>query len=271
MSHQRATTFCFVLALTAPFVGCGLDVSDFTPSEKSSEPKTFTEAETQGRARTNLDSPNPTEAQLARKAKSTTAVQALGLPVLDSLPVVEDATQITPREKEEVARRCLAVYVCAAKGEAHDYETGRKLADWFKIRDDLSPLEADFMLNQKPTEQEGIDFAWRYECVHVFLWALGYLDELKPPHERADVEAESKFIRDAGTKTFIANAQPRSLDEILDANDYYYRLHWAVVDLRLKGQKSPAADEEIIVERHRALNWLIRYMDQGWDNVTTDT
>ncbi|MEO7730336.1 MAG: DUF4272 domain-containing protein [Kofleriaceae bacterium] len=33
----------------------------------------------------------------------------------------------------------------------------------------------------------------------------------------------------------------------------------------------PNANEELITERHRALNWLIRYMGQSWDNVTTDT
>lgn len=30
-------------------------------------------------------------------------------------------------------------------------------------------------------------------------------------------------------------------------------------------------NEELGVERHRALNWLIRYMNQAWDEVATDT
>jgi hypothetical protein len=34
---------------------------------------------------------------------------------------------------------------------------------------------------------------------------------------------------------------------------------------------SDKLNEEIIGERHRALNWLIRYMDQEWDEITTDT
>jgi hypothetical protein len=269
--HHTAAPLCFALSLTASLcVGCGLDVSDFSGS-KASEGKVLTEADAQGRARTNLDNPKPTEAQLARKAKGMAAVQALGLPVLDTLPVVEDVTQVTPRTQEEIARRCLAVSVCAAKGESGDHELGRKLADWFQIRDNLSPRESEFLFNPKPSEQERIEFSWRHECGHVFLWALGYVDELKPPHETADIEAETKLIRDAGTKAFIDNSKQRSLDEILDANDYYYRLHWAVIELRLKGQVSPAANEEIIVERHRALNWLIRYMNQEWDDVTTDT
>lgn len=61
------------------------------------------------------------------------------------------------------------------------------------------------------------------------------------------------------------------MSEILDQADYYYRLHWAVIELRLNGRSSGKANEEIIDERHKALNWLIRYMGQNWDDITTDT
>jgi hypothetical protein len=53
--------------------------------------------------------------------------------------------------------------------------------------------------------------------------------------------------------------------------DYYYRLHWAAIELRINNKESTKIDEGIIRERHRALNWLIRYLDQDWDEVTTDT
>jgi Domain of unknown function (DUF4272) len=33
----------------------------------------------------------------------------------------------------------------------------------------------------------------------------------------------------------------------------------------------PNSSEEIIVERHKALNWLIRYMGENWDDIRTDT
>jgi len=82
---------------------------------------------------------------------------------------------------------------------------------------------------------------------------------------------ETAIIRDQGPTNFIAKARPRPLSEILDMADLYYRLHWAAIDLRLKGNRSPAVDEEIVQERHRALNWLIRYMNQEWDDVQTDT
>jgi hypothetical protein len=45
-----------------------------------------------------------------------------------------------------------------------------------------------------------------------------------------------------------------------------------VVDARVNGRATPAGlDADVIMERHHALNWLIGYMDQAWDDVTTDT
>lgn len=53
--------------------------------------------------------------------------------------------------------------------------------------------------------------------------------------------------------------------------DLYYGLDWAAIELRIKGHPSDKADEGVIRERHRALNWLIWYMNQDWDDVKTDT
>lgn len=50
-----------------------------------------------------------------------------------------------------------------------------------------------------------------------------------------------------------------------------YRLDWACVDARIKGNEAPASlNADVVVERHMALNWLIGY-DDDWDNVSTDT
>jgi hypothetical protein len=62
------------------------------------------------------------------------------------------------------------------------------------------------------------------------------------------------------------------MDQILDQADLIYRYHWAVVDARVKGKQPPAGlDPGIVYERHYALNWLIRYSDQEWDDISTDT
>jgi hypothetical protein len=239
-------------------------------SERQKYP-TATEKALQGKVRTNLDSPNPTPSQLARKAKSIAAVKELGLPYNDELPVVEDESEIKPRSAEEIAERTLALVIVAVKGEANDQQLVDQLVARFSAKELFTPAELTFINNLSPTEQQLTDFRWQYECIHVLLWSLGHIEKLKPPNEICDVPAETSIIRDLGRQKLSSAARPRSMSEILDQADYYYRLHWAAIELRLNGKSSDNADVEIIMERHKALNWLIRYMDQEWDDVTTDT
>ena len=43
-------------------------------------------------------------------------------------------------------------------------------------------------------------------------------------------------------------------------------------DARISGRQPPAGlDPGVVYERHYALNWLIRYSDQEWDDISTDT
>jgi hypothetical protein len=86
---------------------------------------------------------------------------------------------------------------------------------------------------------------------------MGDRDTLGAPNEICPVSEDMKLIKKAGPKKFVAEAKRRPPQEILDAADYYYRLHWAVIELRIKGKKSELLDEGVIRERHRAFNWLI--------------
>lgn len=239
-------------------------------SERQKYPRADEKA-LQGKVRTNFDSPNPTPSQLARKAKSIAAMKELGLPFTDNLPVVEDETSINPRSPEEIAERTLALAIAAVKGEANDQQLVDSLITRYSAKELFTPGELAFITNHSPTQQQLHDFSWQYECIHVLLWSLGHIEKLQPPNQICDVPAEVSIIRDLGRQKLSATARPRSMSEILDQADYYYRLHWAVIELRLNGRSSGKANEEIIDERHKALNWLIRYMGQNWDDITTDT
>ncbi len=232
---------------------------------------TAKEADLKGIARTRLDSRNPTAAQLARRAKNNKTIRDMGLPVLEDLPVVEDEKTVKLRSPEEIAKRCLATTFCAIKGETKNQTLVDSLIKDYSATTYFSPKEQQFITNLKPPQQDLIDFAWRYECVHVFLWAMGARDALSGPNEICQVSEDMKRIRKAGPTKFVAESKRRGPQEILDMADFYYRLHWAAIELRIKGKKSELLDEGVIRERHRALNWLIGYLNQEWDDVTTDT
>ncbi len=232
---------------------------------------TANEADLKGVARTRFDSPNPTEAQLARRAKNNKKIKEMGLPVLENLPVVEDEKTAKMRSPEEIAKRCLATTFCAVKGETNDQKLVNSLIEDYSATGFFSPEEQQFISNLNPPRQKLIDFAWRYECVHVFLWAMTAGDALSPPNKICLVADDMKLIKRMGPAKFVTESKRRAPEEILDMADFYYRLHWAAIELRIKGKKSDLLDEGVIRERHRALNWLIGTLNQEWDDVTTDT
>jgi hypothetical protein len=232
---------------------------------------TAKEADLKGIARTRFDSPNPTAAQLARRTKNNKTIREMGLPVLEALPVVEDEQTVKLRSPEEIATRCLATTFCAIKGETKDQMLVDSLIKDYSAVAYFSPEEQRFLKSVNPSQQNLIDFSWRYECVHVFLWAMGARNTLSPPNEICPVSDDMKLIKKAGPAKFVAESKRRTAQEILDMADYYYRLHWAAIELRIKDKQSELLDEGVIRERHRALNWIIGYLNQEWDNVTTDT
>ncbi len=71
---------------------------------------------------------------------------------------------------------------------------------------------------------------------------------------------------------FRASARLRTKEEILDQADLILRLNWACVNARIKNVPPPGGlNASVVYERHYALNWLIHFQNQEWDNVTTST
>ncbi len=229
------------------------------------------EKDLKGIVRTSLDSPKPTKTQVARRSRNNGVVKAMGLPLLETLPVTEDETTVKCRSADEILRRCLSVEICAIKGESNDQSLTNVITTRFGAATFFSPKEKLFINNEKPSKQDLINFAWQYERVHVLLWALGLVDRLKNSNEVCDVASEAKLLRTNTMPELMRKARPRTISEIMNQADLYYRLHWAAMELRLHQKSSKNVDEEIVRERHHALNWLIRYQNQKWDDITTDT
>lgn len=234
-------------------------------------PVTVPESDLRGIVRTAHDHPRPTAGQLARRTRSAAIIRALGLPVLDTLPVIDDDAQATLRAVAEVVRRLLCIAVCAAKAEGAEPALITRLIDRYRVREWFSPQERDFLAAESPTDRQRATFAWRYECAHVLEWWLGLAAVVLPANELCVPKDVVGHLIDVSTTDLVARASPRSVAETLDQADLHYRLHWATIHLRVADKTSDQADEEIVMERHYALNWLIRYRDADWDDVSTDT
>jgi hypothetical protein len=260
-SYASRIAGLFVLCLSlVPTWGCG-DGSPVPTPEQEARRKAILETEK-----------SPSAQALARKERSIAILKREGVPFIQHLPVIQDEATSKSRSTEEVALRAMALCFVAVKGEGLEPNAVLKLIKDYQIEGSLSPKELAFIKNPAPSEQERVQFAWRYECYSVLLWALGFVDELPRPDKICDVKKAAKLLRDLGREGFLKKAKLRPQTEILDAADLTYRYDWVAVNARLKQEKAPTGlDAGVLVERHHALNWLIGYMDQAWDDVTTDT
>ncbi|MFT3704986.1 MAG: DUF4272 domain-containing protein [Agriterribacter sp.] len=208
-----------------------------------------------------------------RKDFSNKFLKQKGVPTLEHLPLVEDFTQARFRGKNDIAKKAVVLYglIYIAHGE----KTSKEMIDYFKKYDlwnAVSPDERRYLEKQHKTDEDNNPVTWRIENLNVLLWALGNFDTLGFPTTMCDF---SNYVNlpdlDIDPTTWITNSKLRDTEEILNETDLIYRIHWAATEARLRGKPMPAnLSEDIVMERHFALNWLTMYADD-WDDITTDT
>lgn len=252
------------MGILSTLFGCGQNKSNNTNADSSTnEPITKP-----------VENINPTKDQLERRAKSEAFCVQKNIPIYknpNSL-FVETDEKVKIRKQDEVVDRALALGYIGLKSEGLEQKDLSQMNYDFGISAKLTPNEKAYANAENPSEQQKIDANWRYESLHVLLWALGYVDTLSYPDKMCNVADDVKIIYELKEQGFREKAKLRSKKEILDQADLILRLNWACVSARVKGEQAPSGlNSSVVVERHHTLNWLINYMNQNWDDVSTDT
>jgi hypothetical protein len=208
--------------------------------------------------------------QLDRKQRSEHLLTEAGIPINAHLPMIESEQETEIRSLEDIAQRLLALMAAAVKAEGVSKQDVDSFIKDRGVAPFLSADEAAFIADDDPDERSRIQFSWQYECASTLLWALKLTDApLGLPDQICDVTYLAETVRD--TDDLTVNGV-RTVGEVLDEADLIYRCHWAVRQASLDGSATPGGLEPgVTMERHKALNWLIRYNEADWDDVTTDT
>jgi hypothetical protein len=208
----------------------------------------------------------------ARKTRSIARLKREKVPVLSSLPRVEDESEARVPAQDAVVDRAIALFAVAARGTHAPAEFLATLAREFDVLPKLSREEKAFWKRAKPTRQKLSTFSWRWEALVVLLWALGFVPRLTRPEKLVDVQRLVAIVRGKGPKRFRAEARLRPAKALLDFADLMYRYHWAVRDAQLNGRPAPARlNPDIVMEWDHAARWLVGYSGQKWDDITLDT
>jgi Domain of unknown function (DUF4272) len=218
-----------------------------------------------------------------RKQRSEQTLAQRGFMPAASLPPLISEPELRMRAPDEIAARAFALLAVAVRAKSLNeaMNSGEPLTpeQLFQrlpaAQAALTPNERDFMAAAAPSEEAIAKFGWRYEAAYLLEWALGLVDTLPFPDAICDVPLTSRVLLQASDlQGALHAARMRPDSEILDALDQHYRLHWIVRQAQVQVQQQPAPaglNADVLMERHHALNWLVRFEGNDWDDVDTPT
>lgn len=213
--------------------------------------------------------------QIQRKKKNEEIISSWKIPVNLSLPCIDSENGVQIRTPRSVAERVIGLaYTNLVAFDTVPPEWSLNQLAEYQLTGLLTPKEKAFLAN--PTPEQKLAETWKVEAIWTLLWSLKIVGELEFPDHLVNLNDLN-----SGTYPVAMGISPlefidrfdsmRPKNEILDACDLYYRYDWACVDSRIRNQPMKTINPEIVYERHFALNWLINYEKQEWDDVRTDT
>lgn len=209
---------------------------------------------------------------LERRDRSMAKLKSEGVPLNEWLPIIDAEKDVAPRPTREILLRAVSLLAVALKGEGLEKEHIDSITRKFQLASEFSPKEKAFIDANTPSDADKAAFTWRYEAAYVLFWALGYVEDPSPPRSPHDPAPLIRLIKTHSLDQLIDDAKPKTISQILDQADLIYRYRWALVDARVKGRPAPAGlNDDIAMEQHQALNWLIQYMEEDWDDISLDT
>ncbi len=202
------------------------------------------------------------------KAENIALLRSWNIPVLESLPTIENEADLSPRTAADVARRIMVLSQVIGIGLGGNPSALREGLTKFGLWPYASAGEKDLLNRDEHTDQERIDATWLAEGIQSLGWCLGLAG--LPHLDYCEADLSRKFPGPSEDPSdFIASAKLRPFDEIYREADLHYRLHWAARSSRLGNVESPVG-EGLIRERRKALDWVVG-VEEDWDEVPADT
>lgn len=122
------------------------------------------------------------------------------------------------------------------------------------------------------TPTEIMSLKWYVESLWALVWVLGINNNFRINEPVGDnlIQMVPDVRNKQDFSTLEAQTLMRNEKEIYEQVDLYYRLHWYLVDARLNGKKHNKLDEGTIMERRKALEWVVTPGEE-WEKIDLST
>ncbi|KWW18025.1 MULTISPECIES: DUF4272 domain-containing protein [Peribacillus] len=207
-----------------------------------------------------------------RKKASEKILKSLRVPINKHLPIIVDEAAVSLRTKEEIINRIIPLSIAAAKAMEAPPEKIEDFIEKYHANGLFTKEEQKFLSTNPIIENERIQYSWKLECIWLLLWSVNLISDLDAPAGTCDADFVFETVLLSSKQELLEKSAIKPVGEILDILDFTYRAHWAVREAQLNDWVTPSSLEAgVVYERHYTLNWLVNYMEEEWDDVSTST
>ena len=205
------------------------------------------------------------------KKQSEQIVLQAGGRICDWLPYLD---RQQARSQDELIRRALIINALLNIAFQAPISVIKSWIETQGLATYLTPDEQDLLEKQNAdlSEQEVANLEWSIEALWALMWAGSLIFDLAIDSPVSDdmVRLVPNLEKNEDGAKFSEKMRPRPYEELYQMLDLYYRVHWYTEDGRINGYSTGNISSDIVMERRKALEWL---MDNSsdWDDISLNT
>lgn len=203
----------------------------------------------------------------------------VGITVNLSLPLLEDSVKV--QAIDTIAKRIVILFAFKAMVI---YEEDRESIKSFLLKsykDYLSHSEYQVLKRLKLSKQDKVKFSWYSESLYALLWSVNIINSKRMEYPPQEIKIDKHYLDllppEEPFLEFKSRLDLREIKSLLLELDFYYHLNWIAKKENekkilgfFKKNKSSTYNISVIMERRRALEWLI-YGESNWNDIVLDT
>lgn len=228
------------------------------------------------------------ELQASRRQQNNEYLKNHNITYSDKLLCIYDDNQVKLKNLDDICKRAIAsllVIQISCDIRNNHYEESKiiflPLLDKYDVLKSFNGKELRILSSESPkAEQDLIDMDWAYEAYWALCWCLGLVDDISNASVICDCEKAVSFVMDpinhpekaslfkkkSPFDTFKDRCHLRSIKEILDMEDLYYRYSWAINEKKVNEAATIGnLDSSVVFERRRALEWILSNVYDWYD------